>query len=375
MQLPLITVRKRIFGHFPWGMFVLLLCWMGIGLINLYSASLHLNETGLPSLFKTQLLWMGVGMVVLLGITLVDYHFLFPWAYPLYIISILLLLLVFIPGLGKSVAGQQNWISIKGFRLQPSEFAKLGVILALSRYYSRYPLNHLFSVKDLLPAFALVVVPLGLILLQKDLGSSLFFGLLFITLTFFIRLPGRVVLIAGLLVLVGGVGVYQYGLKNYQKDRIRTFLNPESDAKGKGYHLVQSKIAVGSGGLWGKGYLRGNVNKLKYLPEKHTDFIFPVLAEEWGLVGSVITLLVMVGFLLLGLESASQCKEAFGCFLTIGVMGLFFWHVVINLGGVLGLIPLTGVPLPLLSYGGSSVLTLLTGAGLLMNVRMRRFFF
>jgi rod shape determining protein RodA len=305
--------------------------------------------------------------------TLFDYHFLLRWAYPVYGFSLILLSLVFV--FGRSVAGQQNWIVLGGFSFQPSEFAKLALILALARYYSTQSLERTYSLKELIRPLGLLLPPLILVLLQKDLGGSIFFILLFVTITFFMKIHFRIFIFAAIFALIAGVGSYHFVLKGYQKDRVKTFLNPESDPRGKGYHLVQSKIAVGSGGWWGRGYLRGNINKLKYLPERHTDFIFPVLAEEWGFAGATFASLIMAIFLLLGLESASGTKDTFGALLALGVVGLFFWHVVINLGGVLGLMPLTGVPLPLLSYGGSSILTMMMGVGLLLNVRMRRFVF
>lgn len=373
MQLPLFTVRKRIFGHFPWGFFLLLVLWLAIGLVNLYSATLKVTDTGLPTLFRSQLIWVSLGLGILFFVTLFDYHLLLRLAYPLYGFSILLLITVFVAG--RSVAGQQNWIVLGGFSFQPSEIAKLALILALARYYSSHSPDRSYQLKDLLVPLILLLVPMSLVVLQKDLGGSLFFGLLFVTMTFFLKVPARYFIVAGVMAIVGGVGAYHFVLKGYQKDRVKMFLNPESDPKGKGYHLVQSKIAVGSGGIIGKGYLKGNINKLKYLPERHTDFIFSVLGEEWGFLGGLLTLLVMGLFLLVGLESASQTKDPFGSLLAIGVVGLFFWNVVINLGGILGLMPLTGVPLPLLSYGGSSILTMMIGVGLLFNVRMRRFVF
>ncbi len=346
-----------------------------MGIVNLYSATLSGNGESLSPLFRSQLLWMGLGVVAMLLMTLFDYHVLFRGSYFIYVVSLFLLLLVFIPGVGKSVAGQRNWIALFGFSFQPSEIAKLGFLLALARYYSTLPEGRVLSLSKIFPALLLLIFPLSFVLLQKDLGGALFFILIFVTLSFFVKLPWKFLAVAGLLVVVvGGVG-YRFFLKGYQKDRIRIFLNPEIDPRGKGYHLIQSKIAVGSGSFLGKGYLKGNMNKLKYLPERHTDFIFPVLAEEWGFLGSAVALFVMLAFLLLGLESAFQLKDSFGSLLALGVVGLFFWHMVINLGGVLGLIPLTGVPLPLFSYGGSSVLTLMIGVGILMNVRMRRFVF
>ncbi len=373
MQLPLFTVRKRIFGHFPWGSFALLLIWSLIGLVNLYSATYKPETNTLQFLFKSQLIWFSIGFVFLFLMTLFDYHWLETWAYPFYFFSLILLVLVFV--FGRSVAGQQNWISIFGFSFQPSEIAKLALIIVLAKYFSSHSPDKIYSLKELSKPIILTLAPLSLVILQKDLGGSIFFVLLFVTISFFLKVKLRIFLVAAVIASLAGLFTYQYVLKNYQKDRVKTFLNPESDPKGKGYHLLQSKIAVGSGAWLGRGYLKGNINKLKFLPERHTDFIFPVLAEEWGFVGSVVVLLVMSIFLLLGLDSASQCKDLFGALLAVGVVGLLFWNIVINLGGVLGLMPLTGVPLPFMSYGGSSLLTMLIAVGILLNVRMRRFVF
>lgn len=373
MQLPLFTVRKRIFGHFPWGSFALLMIWCVMGLVNLYSATYKPDSTGLQFLFKSQLIWFSIGFLFLFFMTLFDYHWLESCAYPFYIFSLLLLALVFV--FGRSVAGQQNWVSILGFSFQPSEIAKLALILVLAKYFSSHSPDRIYALKELVKPIGLTLASLLLVVLQKDLGGSVFFIFLFVTMAFFLKVKIRIFIIATMIAGVAGLFTYHYVLKNYQKDRVKTFLNPESDPKGKGYHLVQSKIAVGSGGWFGRGYLKGNINKLKFLPERHTDFIFPVLAEEWGFVGSFVMILVMSLFLLLGLDSASQCKDLFGALLAVGVVGLLFWNIFINLGGVLGLIPLTGVPLPFMSYGGSSLLTMLIAVGILLNVRMRRFVF
>ncbi len=372
MQLRLFTVRKRIFGHFPMVSFVVLCVWLALGLLNLYSATYRLQAEGASPLFYSQLIWVGLGLVILLLTTLFDYHWLFEAAYPLYGISVFLLSLVFV--FGRSVAGQQNWISIGGFSFQPSEIAQLGLVLALAKYYSTRTQNR-FSFFNLLPPLALFLAPFLLVVFQKDLGGSLFFILIFISLTVCMRVKKRLYILALIVAIGGGFALYQFGLKPYQKDRVRLFMNPEADPRGKGYHLMQSKIAVGSGGILGKGYLKGSINKLKYLPEKHTDFIFSVYAEEWGLAGGVFAITLFVIFLLLGVEIAAHAKEPFGGLLAFGIVAIFFWHMVINLGGVLGLLPLTGVPLPLMSYGGSSILTSLLSVGILFNVRMRRFSF
>lgn len=373
MQLPLFTVRKRIFGHFPWACFVLLILWVSLGLLNLYSATYRGEDAVMSPLFKSQLIWLAVGLFFFFIMTLFDYHWLETWAYPFYFFSLFLLALVFV--FGKSVAGQQNWVSFAGFSFQPSEIAKLALILVLARYFSTFPPDKTYGFKELIKPLLFMLCPLAIVLLQKDLGGSLFFVLLFSSMIFFLKLRVRVFVITGILISMSALFSYHFVLKPYQKDRVKTFMNPEADPKGKGYHLLQSKIAVGSGEWLGRGYLKGNINKLKFLPERHTDFIFPVLAEEWGFVGSSFLLIVMMFFLLLGLDSASQCKDFFGALLAVGVVSLLFWNIVINLGGVLGLMPLTGVPLPFMSYGGSSLVTMLLAVGLLFNVRMRRFVF
>ncbi len=367
------TVRKKVFAHFPWGVFALLMVWIAIGFINLYSATYRVMDPGVPSLFRSQFVWVILGLIALFAMTIFDYHFLERWAYPLYLFSLSLLSLIFV--MGRSVAGQKNWITLAGFSFQPSEIAKLFFIVILARYYSSHSLERKYSLKQLLMPLLLLALPTSLVLLQKDLGSSMFFVLLFVTITFFLKVKLRIFILAGILALLIGVGGYHFFLKEYQKERIRTFMNPEVDKQGRGYHLVQSKIAVGSGGIVGRGFLKGNINKLKFLPERHTDFIFAVLAEEWGFIGTTVLLVVMTLFLLLGVDAASKTKDPFGALLAIGIVGLFFWHIVINLGGVLGLMPLTGVPLPLMSYGGSSLMTMMIAVGLLMNVRMRRFMF
>ncbi len=367
------TVRKKVFVHFPWGVFALLMVWITIGFINLYSATYRVMDPGTPSLFRSQFVWVLLGLIALFAMTIFDYHFLERWAYPLYIFSLSLLGLVFI--LGRSVAGQKNWIVLGAFSFQPSEIAKLFFIIVLARYYSSQSLERKYSLKQLLIPLLLLALPTCIVLFQKDLGSSVFFVLLFVTITFFLKVKIKIFILAGILALLVGVGGYHFFLKGYQKERIRTFMNPEADKQGRGYHLVQSKIAVGSGGVIGRGFLKGNINKLKFLPERHTDFIFAVFADEWGFLGATALLIVMTLFLLLGVDAASKTKDPFGALLAIGVVGLFFWHIVINLGGVLGLMPLTGVPLPLMSYGGSSLMTMMIAVGLLMNIRMRRFMF
>ncbi len=364
---------KRLKSHFPWALLWVVLALSAIGLLNLYSATYNISQKEVSPLFRSQLVWFGIGITLSFVILWIDYRILLRLANPFYLFSVVLLVLVLF--FGKEVAGNKNWLVLGPVTVQPSEFAKIAFILALARMLADHPSLQGYGMKDLIRPTLLLLPPLVLIVLGKDIGSSLFLVLTFASLVLFAGVRKRVVLVSLFLALIGVFGVYQKVLSPTQQSRIQTFFNPEADPKGRGYHLLQSKIAVGSGRFFGKGYLKGMHNKLLYLPEKHTDFIFPVWAEEWGFLGSIVVLGLYLTILMTGLQLASKAKEPFGIYLALGVTVLFFWQVAINLGGVLGLMPLTGVTLPLLSYGGSSLVTILIGIGLLMNISMRRFMF
>ena len=364
---------KRLKIHFHWQLFWVTMALALIGLVNLFSATYNITEGGVSPLFRSQLMWFAIGLTLGFFALLVDYRILLRLAYPLYIIAVLLLLAVLF--FGKEVAGNKNWLLIGPLTIQPSEFAKVAFVIALARYFADHPSARGYGVKDLIRPTLFLLPPLLLIVLEKDIGSSLFLVLTFSSLLLFAGIKKNVLLICLMVGLIGAVGVYKKVLSPHQKSRIESFLHPDEDPKGRGYHLLQSKIAVGSGRFFGKGYLKGMHNKLLYLPEKHTDFIFPVLAEEWGFLGCAIVLSLYLALLLYGVQLASRAKEGFGVFLGLGVTAIFFWQVVINLGGVLGLMPLTGVTLPLLSYGGSSLVMILIGISLLLNISMRRFMF
>ncbi len=365
---------KRLKIHFHWPLFWVTLSLTSIGLLNLYSATYNITSHTASSLFFSQLIWFAVGTLISLVLLFIDYRIFIRLAYPLYFFSIGLLLLVIF--FGKEVAGNKNWLAVGPFTIQPSEFAKITFILVLARYLTDYPPPHKgYCLKDLIRPLLLVFIPLILILLGKDIGSSLFLILTFSSLLLFAGVRRNVLIISLILALVGGVGAYKKFFSDRQRSRIVSFLHPDADPRGRGYHLMQSKIAVGSGQFFGKGYLKGMHNKLLYLPDRHTDFIFPVLAEEWGFMGCSIVLGLYLALLVFGIKLASKAKEHFGVFLALGVTALFFWQVAINLGGVLGLMPLTGVTLPLLSYGGSSLVSIMIGISFLLNISMRRFMF
>jgi len=369
----LVTTDRRKASRFNWLMMGMVLSLLAVGMINLFSALNIWGEAERMSLFWSQLVWISIGLTGMLFFAFFDYRLLEKVAVPLYIVSILLLVAVLI--FGKTVAGHKSWLSIAGFAIQPSEFAKIGLIIMLTRYFSNNPRPEGVSIIELWRPIVYSMIPAMLVVMQGDLGSAIFFILIFGTYAWFGRLRGRGIAVLLIIALLGGIVLYFFGLSDYQKARITSFVDPTVDPRGTGYHLIQSRIAVGSGQLTGKGYMKGNINKLKYLPEKHTDFVFPVLAEEWGFVGSVAVLILYFLLFAAGVDVATRARDRTGLFLALGIVGFIFWHVVINLGGVLGLMPLTGVPLPFLSYGGSSTVVTMGAIGILMSIGMRRFLF
>lgn len=367
----LITTDKRKTSRFDWPMLVFVFMLLGVGLLNLHSA---LGTWGKPegsTLLWSQLVWIIIGFVFMGFIALFDYHLVEKAAAPIYVFSILLLIAVIL--FGKTIAGHKAWLAIGGIVFQPSEFAKLALIIMLSKYFSHSPHPEGVTIFEIWKPVVYAAIPAILVLLQGDLGSSLFFILIFGTYAWFGRLRGKWIAALIFVVVIGSIFVYFFGLADYQKARITSFIDPTVDARGTGYHLVQSRIAVGSGGFFGKGYLKGNINKLEYLPEKHTDFIFPVLAEEWGFIGAAFVLGLYFLLFASGIEVAKKARDRAGLFLALGIVAFLFWHVVINLSGVLGLMPLTGVTLPFLSYGGSSTIVFMSSVGVLFSISMRRF--
>jgi rod shape determining protein RodA len=302
----------------------------------------------------------------------IDYRTLERYAYPLY--GLVLVMLLLVPFLGVAGGGSRRWLRLGWLSVQPSEPIKLMLVVALARYFNRSASPRGFGLERLALPLALTGVPALAILLQPDLGTAAILLALFVTMVLVAGL--RVVPFAGLIAAGLAFVPLAWGhLKPYQRQRILTFFNPENDPLGAGYHVIQSKIAVGSGTLWGKGFLHGTQNQLNFLPEEHTDFIFSVFAEEWGFVGTAALLTLYGAAVLRGLTIAGRARDPFGALLSCGVTATVFWQVVVNVGMTTGLLPVVGIPLPFFSYGGSSLMTLLIGTGLVMNVQMRRFTF
>ena len=360
---------RRLITNFDWVLLLTVSVLVGIGILNLYSATANWHDAATP-LYMKQMLWFGGGVLLVFLICCFDYRHLEHFAIHAYIISVGLLLYVLL--LGKTSMGATRWINLGFFNLQPSEVIKIVMVLVLARIFGRTAHPQGFSFAELwLPAL-LLLVPVALILKQPDLGTALMVAFIPLSMLLFAGLQRRTLFWLGLLGILTAVAGW-FGLHDYQKARIYTFLDPEADPLGSGYHIIQSKIAVGSGGFFGKGFLHGTQSQLSFLPERHTDFAFSVFAEEWGFTGSVVLLLGYLFLIVWGLYIARRAADRFGMFLAIGVTAMIFWHIIVNLGMVIGLLPVVGVPLPLFSYGGTSMVTMMTGVGLLMSVSMRRF--
>jgi len=366
----MIRMDRRLFEHFDMVLmlFICMVCIMA--LFNLYSASFPHGPYGMAPYIRQGYFFL-FGFFVFAFIISFDYQALHSLNYPFYVCIIALLIIAFFAG--DKAGGAQRWINLGFFKLQPSEPAKLMLVIALASFYSRKEVVDGYSIKQLVVPVILTAVPFVLILLQPDLGTALMLGIIFVSMTVFVKLRISTYVIMGSLALGLGAFAWEGLLKPYQKQRIQTFLDPEKDAMGHGYQIVQSKIAIGSGGTFGKGYMEGTQGHLHFLPERHTDFAFSVWGEEWGFAGSLIFLGTYFLMLLWGVYVAMHAKDRFGVLLAFGVVTLIFWQAVINLLMILGFLPVVGIPLPLVSYGGSSLLTTLLALGILMNVRMRRF--
>lgn len=308
---------------------------------------------------------LAFGLVVMLGVALTDIRFWFRWSFALY--GVALAMLVGVEILGEINKGAQRWIDLGIMQIQPSELMKLGLVLCLARYFHSAYLDEVKRPLFLLPALAMVGLPTLLVLKQPDLGTSIM--LLAVGGAIFFLAGVRLWKFALVIGLVAAALPVAWGaLHDYQRQRVLTFLDPETDPLGSGYHIIQSKIALGSGGFWGKGYLEGSQAQLSFLPEKQTDFAFTMLAEEAGFVGAVIVLLLYLAVTALALIVALRATHQYGRLLAMGIGVNFFLYVVINVAMVTGLIPVVGVPLPLISYGGTAMLTALIGFGLLLSV-------
>ncbi len=355
-----------------WTLFVLTVLLFVFGVLNLYSASGFRLEEGMSvyAFYQKQLIWGLLGITIMVLTMVVDYRHLKSAAWPLFWISVALLLAVFFAG--KHISGAKRWLDLGFFNFQPSELAKISVLIVAARILAREKQRLGFVRLGYVVGVGLI--PTGLIVLQPDLGSGLIVLMILGGMVLFRGLTPKV--FKTLLVAVPClIPLGWFALHDYQKQRILSFMDPSMDPRGAGYHKLQSEIAIGSGQIWGKGFLGGTQSQLRFLPEKHTDFAFAVFGEEWGFVGSVVLLSLLCVFLYQMVVTARQSKDLFGSYLAAGVFFYFFWQILINMGMVLGLMPVVGIPLPFLSYGGTATLVNFFLVGLVLNVSMRRYLF
>jgi rod shape determining protein RodA len=362
--------RFSSFRDFDWMLLTLVLLMSIISVLEIKSATLHTKFRGFED---KQIAFLLAGVVLMFLISVIDYHWLVdiaPWTY-----GVSLVTLVAVKAVGTKVLGARRWINLGGgVHFQPSEWVKLVLILAVARYFWGLAGRQL-SWMDIAKAFAMVGVPMGLVLIQPDLGTALTYFPVLVAGLFLggVRPKQVAILVLGVAVLAGGAWLSGKRLKPYQMARLTSFVDPGSDPKGAGYQLLQSKIAVGSGGLWGRGTNQGTQTQGDFLPIPYTDFIFAAFCEEHGFVGGIGILLLYFLILTRLIQNAQQASDLPGSFVVMGVVAVILFQIVVNIGMVVGLMPVTGIPLPLMSYGGSSILFTFLALGIVMNIRMRRF--
>jgi len=364
-----VFIDRRLFLNFDFFLLIAVLLLCCLGCLNLKSISSFASADSRDYFFK-QIQWVSLGFFILIIVINISYIKILKSSY--FFHSIALLLLLFVCFFGTSKYGSQRWLSIAGFNLQPSELAKLTFILILSRFFSENFNQKTHTLKDLLVPFVILFVTIVPIYIQPDLGTAGMVIIIFFSVAAFIRIHKKTILGFFSFVLVCFPCLW-FVLKDYQKERIKFFINPELDPLNAGYQLIQSKIAIGSGGLLGKGFMKGTQSHLRFLPEQHTDFVFSVWAEEWGFAGCFFLLLIVFVIIYRGFRIAYTCKNPYGKYLAIGITVYISWQVIINIFMTLGLFPVVGVPFPFFSYGGSAMITNFICVGLLLNIGMRKF--
>ena len=357
---------RRLYFHIDWLLLAAILTLSVMGIAMIYSAT----QATTPRLFQSQFYALALGLIALTVALSIDYRTLADKSHWIFIGIILLL--VYVMFFGAVRGGARRWISLGAFNLQPSEFAKIALALMLAKFYGENR-RQTPTRADLVTGAAMALVPFLLIARQPDLGTAVTLVPIYLVIAYVAGLPLRILgyaLLAG--VLVAPIG-WKFALQDYQKSRIETFINPYKDQKGAGYQQIQARITVGSGGLTGKGFQKGTQGQLRFLPVAHNDFIFSAWAEEMGFTGVLVALALYLLVIWRSLEAAKLSKDRLGAFLVLGVLASFTFQVFYNITMSAGLAPVKGLTLPLMSYGGSSLIATLTGFGLILNVRMRRF--
>ncbi len=407
----ILTSNEIKISSADYGLFLIVMILILIGLVAIYSASYQSESSVLKANFTRQVIWVFLSLIFIFVAIMLPTRIYWASAYWLYGITIILLILTLILNRGNAVA---RWISLGGIRFQPAEFAKISIIIVLARFLSEEKRN-LNNFKDIVFSFGIVLLPFLLIAKQPDLGTALVFISIILPVLFWAGLPSFFVfiVIAPVIVMITSFNFYTYflamiliaiallifkrglflsilimvlniaggiitpilwnHLREYQQHRILTFLGLEMDPQGLSYQVIQSKVAIGSGGFWGKGLLKGTQTQLRFLPEQHTDFVFSVIGEEFGFIGSLIVLILFLILLLRGVYVASRVRNKFSGLMVIGATIVLGFHIIINIGMTVGMMPVTGVPLPFLSYGGSFLLVAMTLIGIIINSSIRRF--
>jgi rod shape determining protein RodA len=360
--------ERRLYYHIDWALVAAMFALCGLGVVMIYSTTSDPTR-GTSHLWVTQLYAIGLGILAMLFTLTLDYRTFTDKSHFIYIA--LLIVLVYVMFFGMVQMGARRWIPLKAFNLQPSEFAKIGVALVLAKFFGEN--RGAPQTSDLAIGAALTLLPLALIAKEPDLGTAVTLIPVFVAIAYLAGMRMRILGIVLLAIVLAAPVAWTFVLRPYQKSRISTFLDPSQDAKGAGYQQIQARITVGSGGLSGKGFKKGTQGQLRFLPVAHNDFIFSVLSEEQGFAGVLVALGLYLFVILRALEAARLAKDRLGSYLVLGVLASFSFQVLYNITMSAGLAPVKGLTLPLMSYGGSSMIATLAGFGLILNVRMRRF--
>ena len=358
--------RFRVLSSVDLGLTLSALLLAAIGLLTVHSASAEMPI----DYFPRQAVWVGVGFVLLLIVVSLDYHVLLDLSLVLYGLGIVSLVLVLVMGVERG--GAANWLQIGPFQFQPSEFAKLATGLLVARYLAGLN-RRVLDLPQIFIAVAIVAVPMVLVAVEPDMGGAAMYAPLIAGMLLVAGIRTRLLVTAALLAIVLGAGIWTFGMKGYQRQRVLTYLAPETDPLGAGYQVRQSKIAVGSGELVGKGYMQGTQSQLRFLPARHTDFILSVLAEEWGFLGVLAVLGLYITYITSAARIAIRARDRAGILLVTGLLSVQCFHILYNSAMVIGFVPITGIPLPFLSYGGSFTMVNFLSTGIMLSVDLRRY--
>jgi len=366
--------EKTTFRKIDWSFIFVILSLNIIGLINLYSATHGPNSREMEPLFINQIVWLSAGWLLFFAMTFFDYIFVSRIAIVVYLLNLLAIL--YVTFFGNVALGAQRWINFGFFKYQPSETMKLALIMIMAKTLStRNSAGSGMGFRELFWPLVILILPFVLVVEQPDLGTAMMLIAIGGSLMLFTKVSKKIIMGALIAISIALPLAWQYGLREYQRNRVLTFLSPTNDPRGTGYNSIQSRIAVGSGQFLGKGFRQGTQSQLEFLPERHTDFIYSVLSEEHGFIGSLATIGLFTMLFMLVIRIAMNARDKFGALICVGVLSYIFWHMFVNVGMVIGLLPIVGVPLPLLSYGGSSMLTTMLGLGLISSVAFRRYLF